>query len=37
MPQPLELARSSGSVLLICHQTHMLLHDGPGSVVLEVE
>jgi hypothetical protein len=37
MPQQLKLARSSGGVLLICCQTHMLLHYGPGGVVLEVE
>jgi hypothetical protein len=37
MPQPLELARSSGGVLLVCHQMHTLLHDAPGGVVLEVE
>jgi hypothetical protein len=37
MPQPLELARRCGGVLLVCCQTHTLLHDGPGGVVLEVE
>jgi hypothetical protein len=37
MPQPLELTQSSSGVLLVCRQMHMLLHDGPGSVVLEVE
>jgi hypothetical protein len=37
MPQPLELTRSSGGVLLVCHQTHTLLHDGLDGVVLEVE
>jgi hypothetical protein len=37
MPQPLELTRSCGGVLLICCQTHTLLHDGLGGVVLEVE
>jgi hypothetical protein len=29
--------QSSGGVLLVCHQTHMLLHDDPGGVVMEVE
>jgi hypothetical protein len=37
MPQPLELTRSSNGVLLVCRQMHMLLHDDPGGVVLEVE
>jgi hypothetical protein len=37
MPQHLELMQSSSSVLLICRQTHTLLHDGPCGVVLEVE
>jgi hypothetical protein len=37
MPQPLELARSSDGVLLVCCQMHTLLHAGPGGVVLEVE
>jgi hypothetical protein len=37
MPQPLELVGSSIRVLLVCHQMHTLLHDGPGGVVLEVE
>jgi hypothetical protein len=37
MPQPLELARSSGGVLLVCCQTQTLLHNGPDGVVLEVE
>jgi hypothetical protein len=32
MPQPLELVRSSGGVLLVvCRQTHTLLHDSPGG------
>jgi hypothetical protein len=37
MPRLLKLACSSGGVLLVCYQTHMLLHTSPGSVVLEVE
>jgi hypothetical protein len=37
MPQPLELAQSSGGVLLVCYQMHTLLHNGHGGVVLEVE
>jgi hypothetical protein len=37
MPQPLELTESSSGVLLVCRQTHTLLHDGPDGVVLEVE
>jgi hypothetical protein len=31
MPQPLELVRSSGGVLLVCRQPHTLLHDSPGG------
>jgi hypothetical protein len=27
MPQPPELTRSSGGVLIVCRQTHTLLHD----------
>jgi hypothetical protein len=37
MPQPLELARISSGVLLICCHMHTLLYAGPGGVVLEVE
>jgi hypothetical protein len=34
MPQPIELMQSSDGVLLVCYQTHTLLHDGLNGVVL---
>jgi hypothetical protein len=37
MPQPLKLAGGVGGALLICRQTHTLLHNHSGGVVLEVE
>jgi hypothetical protein len=33
----LELVRNSVVVLIICGQTHTLLHDNPGNVMLQVE
>jgi hypothetical protein len=37
MPQPLNLAGGGSGTLLLCRQTHTLLHACPGGVVLKVE
>jgi hypothetical protein len=37
MPHPLNLSCGSSGNLLVCRQTHTLLPDCPGGVVLEVE
>jgi hypothetical protein len=35
--QLLELTRNGSVGLIVCGQMHMLLHDGPGGVMLQVE
>jgi hypothetical protein len=37
MPQPPNLAGGGSDTLLVCRQTHTLLHACPGGVVLKVE
>jgi hypothetical protein len=37
MPQLLKLMGGGDGALLVCRQTHTLLHARPGDVVLEVE
>jgi hypothetical protein len=37
MPHPLNLTCGSGGMLLVCCQTHTLLHAVPGGIVLGVE
>jgi hypothetical protein len=35
--QLLKLRRNGGGVLIVCGQTHTLLHDSPSGVMLQVE
>jgi hypothetical protein len=37
MPQLLKLMGGGDGALLVCRQTHTLLHARPGDVVLEVQ
>jgi hypothetical protein len=37
MLQLLKLMRNGGVALIVCGQTHTLLHDSPGGVMLQLE